>query len=356
MITKPWQRLRQVIQRLRPRLDPVSVGRTAVAAAVAWIVARALTGAVDPYLAPVAAILCLQVTVAQSLGRSLERSAAVVAGLWLAVAFSHGTGISAWSVGLLTALGVALGQLLRLGSTGIAQVAVTALLVLAIHRRQYAWARGVDTLVGAAVAVAVTAAFSPPRHVRQARLLSHKAAAALALRLQALAHALRRGLPRPLVRRQLIRARALERRLRAAETGLQQAQAELRWNWMASRQRRHLRQLELWVPLLGRAVAQARGVARSLERVSAAEASHPGPLSEVVAQALQALAAAWQGWAEGHRGSALALCCRRAEQAVQTAWSIWREHPAPSQEWVAILVDLEKMVEDVLVGAHGRLT
>lgn len=343
-------------QKLRPRLDLIAVGRAAAAAAVAWTVARALTTAVDPYLAPVAAILCLQVTVAQSLGRSLERSAAVVAGLWLAVAFSHGMGISAWSVGLLTALGVALGQLLRLGSTGMAQVAVTALLVLAIHRRQYAWARGVDTLVGAAVAVAVTAAFSPPRQVHQAQILSRQTAAALAVRLQALAHALRGGLPRSLVRRQLIRARALERRLRVAEAGLQQAQAELRWNWMAPRQRRHLRQLELWVPLLGRAVAQARGVARSLDRVAAAEASHPGPLSEGVAQALQALASAWQTWADGRRGGPLALRCRRAEQAVQTAWSIWRAHPAPSQEWVAILVDLEKMVEDVSVGAHGRLT
>ncbi|MBX5468081.1 MAG: FUSC family protein [Firmicutes bacterium] len=327
--------------------------RAGVAAAAAWVLARALTGVPDPYLAPVAALLCLQVSVAESVGRAVERSAAVVAGLWLAAAAGPYLGPSAAGVGVIAALGIAAGRLMRLQTPGTSQVAVTALLIVAIHHRGYGLARTVDTLVGAAVAVAVAAVYAPPHAlVRVATRLGPTAEETSRL-LAAVGRDLERPGPPADFGRHLARGRYLSRRLEHLAWLLDQGERELRWNWIAPRIRRRFEEQARQIALIRRGLDQTRGVARSLVRAAKrSDLRWPQPAAQALGRYLDALASLWRLVARpAAKASDPAPTARAAVwAAVETARTGAEAALAtvtPGPEWHAVLVDLEKMEEDL---------
>lgn len=137
--------------------------RLTVAAVASFVVASALFPRTQPLLAPLTALLVVQVTPVSLLASGLDRVVSVVAGVSLAVGFSAVVPLAWWSLGLLIALSLMIGQALRLRSNLI-EVAISAMLVLGVgslDAESAGWERISVTLVGAAVGVAANLLFPP---------------------------------------------------------------------------------------------------------------------------------------------------------------------------------------------------
>jgi hypothetical protein len=160
---------RQTLTRERTRLR--NDGRAAllwslritVAAVASYVVGTLLFPGTQPLLAPLTAMLVVQVTPVSLLASGLDRVVAVVAGVSLAVAFAAGVPLEWWSLGLLILVSITIGQALRLRSNLI-EVAISGMLVLGVGSlgaESAAWQRLTETLVGAAVGIAANLLLPP---------------------------------------------------------------------------------------------------------------------------------------------------------------------------------------------------
>ena len=162
-----WWRLRvaREITRLRHdgRAALLWALRITVAATLSYVVARLVFPATAPLLAPLTAMLVVQVTPVSLLASGLDRVVAVVVGVSLAVSFAAVVPLEWWSLALLIAVSLMIGQLLRLRSNMI-EVAISGMLVLGVGSlgaQSAAWQRIAETLVGAAVGIAANLLFPP---------------------------------------------------------------------------------------------------------------------------------------------------------------------------------------------------
>jgi hypothetical protein len=155
------------VERERFRRDgPAAVSwalRLTAAAVAGYLVASALFPRTEPLLAPLTALLVVQVTPISLLASGLDRVLSVVAGVSLAVGFSAVVPLEWWSLGVLIAMSILLGQAMRLGSNMI-EVPISAMLVLgvgALGAESAGGQRIVETLIGAGVGVVSNLAFPP---------------------------------------------------------------------------------------------------------------------------------------------------------------------------------------------------
>jgi hypothetical protein len=139
--------------------------RLTAAAVASYAVAHAIFPASNALLAPLTALLVVQLTPVSLLTSGGDRVLSVVAGVAVAVGFSSVFGISVWSLGLVIALSILVAQALRLGSNAM-EVPISAMLVMgaggAGGAEMAAWQRMTETLVGAGVGVLSNLLF-PPR-------------------------------------------------------------------------------------------------------------------------------------------------------------------------------------------------
>ena len=166
------ERARELAAGPAPRLPRVRAeGRAAVlwslritvAAVASYVVATLFFPGTQPLLAPLTAMLVVQVTPVSLLASGLDRVLAVVAGVLLAVGFAAVVPLDWWSLGLLILAAITVGQVLRLRANLI-EVAISAMLVLgvgALGAASAAWQRIAETLVGAAVGIAANLLFPP---------------------------------------------------------------------------------------------------------------------------------------------------------------------------------------------------
>src|SRR6478672_12268763 len=89
--------------------------RLAGAAVAAYVVAGLLLEDTVPVIAALTALLVVEVTLFDIVTSGVQRVVSVVAGVLLAVAFSSLVGISWWSLGLLIAVSILVGQLPEAG-------------------------------------------------------------------------------------------------------------------------------------------------------------------------------------------------------------------------------------------------
>jgi uncharacterized membrane protein YccC len=137
--------------------------RLSAAAVASYVVALALFPGTQPLLAPLTALLVVQVTPVSLLASGLDRVVSVVAGVSLAVLFSAVVPLAWWSLWVLIAVSIMIGQVLRLRSNLI-EVAISAMLVLGVGSMGAdfaAWQRITETLVGAAVGIAANLLLPP---------------------------------------------------------------------------------------------------------------------------------------------------------------------------------------------------
>ncbi|MFC8083278.1 aromatic acid exporter family protein [Streptomyces sp. NPDC057340] len=163
---------RTALRRVKWLRDPMVVQalRSAAAASIAYVIAVRLTPdkSAAPLTAPLTALLVVQVTLYATLKMSFRRVNAVVAGVLVAIAFSQLVGLSWWSLGLIILAALGVGHLVR-AEEFTAEVAISAMLVLGVTSHgSLAWARVVETLIGAIVGLVFNLVLAPPVWVEQA--------------------------------------------------------------------------------------------------------------------------------------------------------------------------------------------
>jgi uncharacterized membrane protein YgaE (UPF0421/DUF939 family) len=203
---------REVLTRRLPggRLPGLRTAKLVLAAVLAYALAGALDTSPDRVLAPLTALLVVQLTLFQTLASAIGRVVSVLSGVVLAVAVSELLGVSWWSFGLLVLASLVVGQVLRLRSHAL-EVPISAMIVLALGgTATSATGRVVETLLGGAVGLAVNVLVAPPLHVRPAEDAVGRLAERLAAFLDELADDLRLGWSRAAADAWLDRARALD--------------------------------------------------------------------------------------------------------------------------------------------------
>jgi hypothetical protein len=134
--------------------------RITVAATSSYVVAKLLFPETEPLLAPLTAMLVVQVTPVSLLTSGMDRVVAVVSGVSLAVLFASYVPLDWWSLGVLIFVSITIGQVLRLRAN-LVEVAISGMLVLGAGTDVAAWQRIAQTLVGAAVGLGANLVFPP---------------------------------------------------------------------------------------------------------------------------------------------------------------------------------------------------
>ncbi|MFI9173903.1 aromatic acid exporter family protein [Streptomyces lincolnensis] len=150
--------------------DPVVVQalRSAAAATVAYVIALRFSPEAAPLTAPLTALLVVQVTLYSTLTTGIRRVNSVVAGVLVAIAFSLLVGLTWWSLALLIVASLAVGHLVRVDEF-VPEVAISAMLVLGVTTvGDTAWARVLETLIGAVVGLGCNLLLAPPVWVGEA--------------------------------------------------------------------------------------------------------------------------------------------------------------------------------------------
>jgi hypothetical protein len=137
-----------------------TVAKSGLAAGIAWSLARAVTDVPNPVLASLTALVVVQVSVRASILSALQRSAAVVLGVFAALAIGDALALNGLTVAALVAVSLGIAELLlRLPRAAARQVPVSVLVVLsavASEPGSEGWRRAVDTLIGAGVGIVVS--------------------------------------------------------------------------------------------------------------------------------------------------------------------------------------------------------
>jgi len=212
------------------RLPGVRTAKTTLAAVLSYVVAQRLGTSPDGILAPLTALLVVQLTLYETVAHGWERVASVTSGVLLAVGVASLVGLTWWSLGAVVAVSLLVGRLLRLGPH-LPEVAISAMLVLAVGGAGTAAAaagRVSETLIGAAVGLAVNAVVAPPLYAQPAGEALGRLADSLAGLLRGLAAALRTGWSREAADHWLERARALGGQVAAADRALVRAEQSAR--------------------------------------------------------------------------------------------------------------------------------
>jgi fusaric acid resistance family protein len=169
------------------------------AAVAAYLAALLVLDDPRPVLAPLTALLVVQVTLVGTVADSLRRILSVIAGVAVAVGFSAFVGFSWWSLALIIAVSLLVGQFLRLGAHQL-EVPISAMLVLAVGGSETAATDRISaTIVGAAVGLAVNVVFPPAIQSQSAGAAVDEYATEVAALLEQVAEAM----PGPVTREQM---------------------------------------------------------------------------------------------------------------------------------------------------------
>ena len=143
----------------------------AVAVALAWTVSQLLLPNDLPIFAAIAALLVVQPSVNQTVGRAIERTAGVIGGVIIASTIGFFLGQSSWVVLGTIVVSILVAWALRLSPVSASQIPISAMLVLALGATTpgYALDRIFETFIGAGIALIVNALIVPPVLVAPAR-------------------------------------------------------------------------------------------------------------------------------------------------------------------------------------------
>jgi uncharacterized membrane protein YgaE (UPF0421/DUF939 family) len=141
------------------RVNALPVAQTAVAASLAWLVARELIGHPRPFFAAVAATISLGVTLGQRSRRTIEMVVGVSLGVLIGDVLVALIGQGTWQIALFVALAMSAAILVGGGPLLIGQAAASAVLVATLPTAGGGGvdlSRAIDALVGGAIGVLVS--------------------------------------------------------------------------------------------------------------------------------------------------------------------------------------------------------
>jgi uncharacterized membrane protein YgaE (UPF0421/DUF939 family) len=294
----------------------LAIVESAVAAGVAWAIAKLVVGQPEPFFAPAAAVISLGLSRGQPRRRAIELSVGVAVGIGIAAALVKLIGVGAIQVAVLVALVMAVSLLLNGSQVLINQAAVSALLIMTLPGQGAEVDRFLDACVGGAVAIAFGFLFSfhePFAAVEEAR---RSALADLAATLEAIAGALT-SRELPAAEAALAGARKLDRGVDVLYEAVSEAGEVAAFS---PRRRSLMEELDPQAgeaPQIDYAVRDARVLARATTTAIRREARLDPRLGEAVTE-LAATTRALDAADRGHRG-ARADVRERASRAVELA-------------------------------------
>lgn len=252
--------------RATERAPLLQVVKTALATILAWVVADLVVpDGPPPIFAAIAAMLVVQPSLNQSLVKGIERSVGVIAGVVLASGLSIAFGDASWVVLAAVSASLALAWGLRMTAGSANQVAISALLVLAIGAATpgYATYRVLETVIGAVIGIVVHLVLVPPVALTPARKAMDDLGEGIATSLERLSEALvREHSPRELYRL-LSDARELHGLRDAADEALHAAEDSLAFNPRAVRYRESLTAMRESLTNLRMIATQVLGMTRA---------------------------------------------------------------------------------------------
>jgi uncharacterized membrane protein YgaE (UPF0421/DUF939 family) len=242
----------------------LQIVKTAFAAAFSWLVATSLLHSEYPFFAAVAAIITVQVTVADSVDKATARIIGIIGGVLLSMLLGHWFKIGAISIFFIILIGMGIAKALRMNQQIISQVAISSLLVLAFGQTDegYAYERIIETILGSVIAVLINALIVPQNavpEVEQSFMTFSSLSAATLVRLTAL-------LDQDEARRKTGRSEvdALIREEEKCRKAQELAEQSLKYNPLLTHKRARLSQLNEGLCQLEKITIQIRGIRRSL--------------------------------------------------------------------------------------------
>jgi uncharacterized membrane protein YgaE (UPF0421/DUF939 family) len=319
--SRDWALEQRVRGAARLRLEALhgswsAIAQSAVAAGVAWALAKLLVGQSEPFFASAAAVISLGLSRGQPRRRAIELSVGVAIGIGIAAGLVNLIGVGPIQVAVLVALVMAIALLLNGSPVLINQAAVSALLIMTLPGQGAEIDRFLDACVGGAVAIAFGLLFSfhePFAAVEGAR---RDALAELAATLEAIAAALRLG-ELPAAEAALAGARKLDRGVDVLYDAVAEAGETAAFS---PRRRALLEELDPRAgeaPQIDYAVRDARVLARATTTAIRRKAHLDPRLGEAVAE-LAATTRALDA-ADRRRHGARADVRERASRAVELA-------------------------------------
>ena len=323
--------------------DALQLGKTVLAAVVAWVVAAEVLDLSQPFLAPWAALLVVHATVYRTFSRGLQQVAAAVVAVILASAVGHAFGPSTWSVAALMVVCLVIGSVPWFaGET--TTVATTGLVVLTtgFSNDEMLLSRLLDTGIGVGVGLLVNVLVWPPLRSRTTIAAMDRLDDGIGELLVDMAQTLHEGTADgQTVSEWIDRTRDLDESIDQAWALVRQAQESSRMN--PRRQARDVRDPEAWRDLLRRmeqAVAEVRSLARTwgaeLDRGETADAAFLEPWSRLLGEAGRATCDA--------DAEALHDVRRRLDELVDTLTA----RPEDSPRWPvhgALIVNLRNLLD-----------
>ncbi|MBW1641075.1 FUSC family protein [Microbacterium resistens] len=243
----------------------LQVVKSAAATIAAWLLAGWVVPGQLPVFAAIAALLVVQPSVNQSFAKAMERSFGVILGVVIAMALSLVLGRWSWIVLLAVVVAMIVAWAFKATPGTANQVAISAMLVLALGSSSpdYAVARIVETLIGAAVGLVVNLLVVAPVLVAPARrdlaLLGGEVAASL----DRLAEALPQTTSPARLQELMLEARLLRPMKAAADASLAAGEESLAFNPRGSRHRDELAALRALLDRIGPVVTQVIGMTRA---------------------------------------------------------------------------------------------
>jgi hypothetical protein len=214
----------------RGRTPGLRTAKVTLAVVAAYLLAEALHLSDHPIVAPLVALLVVQLTLYQSIVHGLGRVGGVLAGVGIAVLVAHFVGLTWWSLGAVVAGSIVVGRLLRLGPH-LFEAPITAMLLLEVGGSgTLGLARVEEAVLGALVGIAVSLLVAPPLYLQPAG----EAIAELAERMARFASEFGAGVQGPWSRQAadqwMVQARAVRDEVSRADLTVARAEEAARLN------------------------------------------------------------------------------------------------------------------------------
>ncbi|MFA4897628.1 MULTISPECIES: aromatic acid exporter family protein [Microbacterium] len=246
------------------RAPLLQVVKSAVATIGAWLIAGWLVPGPLPVFAAIAALLVVLPSVNQSFAKAIERSLGVIVGVVIATGLSLLLGPQSWVVLLAIVVAMLVAWVFRATPGMGNQVAISAMLVLALGSSspQYALDRIIETLIGVAIGIIVNALIVPPVLTAPARRDLGLLGAEIAASLDRLASALPTAQTPAQLQGLMVEARLLRPMRDAAEASITAGEESLTLNPRRA-QRGDLAEMRALLDRLSPIVTQVIGMTRA---------------------------------------------------------------------------------------------
>jgi uncharacterized membrane protein YgaE (UPF0421/DUF939 family) len=125
--SRPGSQLEHRLRRWRSAALPIA--QAALAARLSWLIAVHIVGHRVPFFAPVAAVVCLSLSLGERLRRVIELIGGVAIGVGVGDLLISRIGMGPWQIALVVALAMSVAVLLDCGAVSTVQAAVSAILI-----------------------------------------------------------------------------------------------------------------------------------------------------------------------------------------------------------------------------------